>query len=252
MITFCSSCHHLQTTNTQSYITPVYDTFPWFDFTDFDIITEHRFPKGICNGCGMPTGDANSSGHLVLSHFGTCMCSNVETNLSWTCLVSGLLNFEHPSVLLFCPSIADSGYILVYQNHRHLSWYPSYFEKIIAVDLKKYYHIFYSVHLSTSKHSFPLNMILQCSHSTDNIKSIFVLKCPLSSCLLHLSAQVAKTKKWNLRQNAKTKFHFFVCSLCRVLHVAKTKARRGGTKVASWTVDRKTRVRFPALWWQGG
>ena len=33
---------------------------------------------------------------------GTCMCSNVETNLSLTCLVSGLLNFEHPSVLLFC------------------------------------------------------------------------------------------------------------------------------------------------------
>ena len=32
----------------------------------------------------------------------SCMCSNVETNLSWTCLVSGLLNFEHPSVLLFC------------------------------------------------------------------------------------------------------------------------------------------------------
>ena len=30
------------------------------------------------------------------------VCSNVETNLSWTCLVSGLLNFEHPSVLLFC------------------------------------------------------------------------------------------------------------------------------------------------------
>ena len=30
------------------------------------------------------------------------MCSNVETNLSWACLVSGLLNFEHPSVLLFC------------------------------------------------------------------------------------------------------------------------------------------------------
>ena len=30
------------------------------------------------------------------------MCSNVETNLSWTCLVSGLLSFEHPSVLLFC------------------------------------------------------------------------------------------------------------------------------------------------------
>ena len=71
-------------------------------FTDFDVITVHRFPWGICNGCGMPTGDAYSSGHLVLSHFGTCMCSNVETNLSWTCLVSGPLNFENPSVLQFC------------------------------------------------------------------------------------------------------------------------------------------------------
>ena len=50
----------------------------------------------------MPTEDAYSSGHLVLSHLRTCMCSNVETNLSWTCLISGLLNFEHPSVLLFC------------------------------------------------------------------------------------------------------------------------------------------------------
>ena len=52
----------------------------------------------------MPTEDAYSSGHLVLSHFGTCMCSYVETNLSRTCLVSGLLNFEHPSILLFCSS----------------------------------------------------------------------------------------------------------------------------------------------------
>ena len=60
-----------------------------------------RFLKNICNGCGMPTDDAYSSGHLVLSHFGTCKCSNVETNLSWTCLVSGLLSFEHPSVRLF-------------------------------------------------------------------------------------------------------------------------------------------------------
>ena len=63
---------------------------------------QYRFPWGICNGCGVLTGDAYSSRHLVLSHFGTCMCSNVETNLSWTCLVSGLLNFEHHSVLLFC------------------------------------------------------------------------------------------------------------------------------------------------------
>ena len=76
--------------------------FPYLIFTDFDVITEYRFPKGIFNWCGMPTGDAYSSGQLVLSHFGTCICSNVETNLSRTCLVSGPLNFEHPSVLLFC------------------------------------------------------------------------------------------------------------------------------------------------------
>ena len=77
--------------------------------TDLDLITEFeflpnctRFPYNICNGCGMPTDDAYPSGHLVLSHFWTCMCSNVEINLSWTCFVSGLLNFEHPSELLFC------------------------------------------------------------------------------------------------------------------------------------------------------
>ena len=43
--------------------------------------------------CASPE-DAYSSGHLVLSHFGACKCSYVETNLSWTCLVSGLLSFE--------------------------------------------------------------------------------------------------------------------------------------------------------------
>ena len=81
----------------------------FWPFTDLDLITEFdflpncvRFPYNICNGCGMPTEDAYSSGHLVLSHFWTCMCSNVETNLSWTCLASGLFGFEHPSIRLFC------------------------------------------------------------------------------------------------------------------------------------------------------
>ena len=54
--------------------------------------------------CGMPTDGAYFSVHLVLSNFGgTCMCSNVETNLFWTCLDPRLLIFEHPlgtSVLL--------------------------------------------------------------------------------------------------------------------------------------------------------
>ena len=49
----------------------------------------------------MPTEVAYSSGHLVQYRFGTFKCSNFETNLSWTCLLSGLLSFEHQSVLLF-------------------------------------------------------------------------------------------------------------------------------------------------------
>ena len=72
------------------------DTLHWSEITkffdpatDLDLIIEFdflpicsRFPYNICNGCGMPTKDAYSSGHLLLTHFLTCMCSNVETNLS--------------------------------------------------------------------------------------------------------------------------------------------------------------------------
>ena len=64
--------------------------------------THNAFLPGFGMLYRFQTEDAYSSGHLVLTHFGTCMCFNVETNLSRTCLVSGLLSFEHPSVLLFC------------------------------------------------------------------------------------------------------------------------------------------------------
>ena len=75
--------------------------------TDLDLITEFAFflivqgfHRAYATGFvpfrslifDMPTKDAYSSGHLVLSHFGTCLCSNVETNLSWTCLVSRFLS----------------------------------------------------------------------------------------------------------------------------------------------------------------
>ena len=48
---------------------------------------------------------------------GTCMCSNVETDLSWTCLVSGFLSFEHPSVLLFCLFLVSVCVILKLELH---------------------------------------------------------------------------------------------------------------------------------------
>ena len=52
-------------------------------YIKFDILPNcARFPLNICNGFGMTTEDAYSCGHLVLSHFVTCMCSNVETNFS--------------------------------------------------------------------------------------------------------------------------------------------------------------------------
>ena len=63
-----------------SGISPILDPV-----TDLDLINEFdflpncvRFPWNICIGCGMPTDDAYSSGHLVLSHLRTCMCSKVK------------------------------------------------------------------------------------------------------------------------------------------------------------------------------
>ena len=37
--------------------------------------------------------------------FGTCICSNVEAIIYWTCHVYEPFEFRHPSVLLFCPSV---------------------------------------------------------------------------------------------------------------------------------------------------
>ena len=88
------NCSFVKTTDTQSYITPlINDPIP--DLTSYRIwllslisliwlltefnITEYTFPLGICNGCGMQTGYAYSSGHLVLSHFGIFKCFYFET-----------------------------------------------------------------------------------------------------------------------------------------------------------------------------
>ena len=69
------------------YRTGLYYRF-WPYYQIFEVSIEH------CNGCGKPTEDAYSSGHLVLSHFGTCICSNVETILSWTCHIYGPFEFR--------------------------------------------------------------------------------------------------------------------------------------------------------------
>ena len=82
--------------------------------TDLNLITEFDFyliSRGFHRTFATgrhATEDAYSSGNLVLSYFGACKCSNVETNPSWICLVSGLLSFEHPSVLLVCLTMMSS------------------------------------------------------------------------------------------------------------------------------------------------
>ena len=50
-------------------------------FTELELLPNHkRFPKNIFVGCGMQTGDAYSSQHLVSSYFGLAYVVLVETN----------------------------------------------------------------------------------------------------------------------------------------------------------------------------
>ena len=87
-----------------SGITPIFDPITDLDLiTIFDFLPNcERFPLNICKGCDMPKEDAYSSGHLVLSHFGTCKSSHVETNLSWTCLVPDFWVSNIPLYFFFC------------------------------------------------------------------------------------------------------------------------------------------------------
>ena len=56
-------------------------------FSELDRLPNYeRFPKNICNGCGMPTGDTYSSGHPASSHEGLAYVLLVKTTpFSRTC-----------------------------------------------------------------------------------------------------------------------------------------------------------------------
>ena len=67
---------------------------------EFDM-TEYRFPFGICNGYGMLTGDAYSSGHMVPSHLGLAYFPLVKTNpFPELVLFSGLITPNIPRYFL--------------------------------------------------------------------------------------------------------------------------------------------------------
>ena len=86
-----------------SGITPIFDPI-----TDLHLISEFAFSL-IASGFHRTFATVAECQQRTLTPpdtwscptFGTFKCSQVETYISWTCLVSGLFSFEHPSVLLF-------------------------------------------------------------------------------------------------------------------------------------------------------
>ena len=58
------------------------------------------------------TGDAYSSGHLVLSHLGLAFVLMLRPFFPELVMSTDLLSFEHPSVLLFCSVILSSDHDL--------------------------------------------------------------------------------------------------------------------------------------------
>ena len=75
----------------------------------------------ILNGCEMPTEDVYSSGHLVLSHFGTPMCSNVDTIFPKLVLfqdfwVSDIPRYLYFTLFFFCI------FFIIYQSSIIFVW----------------------------------------------------------------------------------------------------------------------------------
>ena len=92
-----------------------YYTNSW-PFTELDLITElpfYQIAKDFhSNECGIPTED----GRLVLRTpdsvpFGICICFNVKTSLSWTCLVSESISLL--TAIHFYQCIAQSKFMFV-------------------------------------------------------------------------------------------------------------------------------------------
>ena len=96
-----------------------------------------------CNGCGKPTEDAYSSGHLVLSHLGLAFILMLRPFFPEFVMSTDLLSFEHPSVLLFCFALTLSNlwcynwyYIKSKINKNYKNWlwagFVYFFAKINA------------------------------------------------------------------------------------------------------------------------
>ena len=70
-------------------------------FTEIYITDFERFQQNICNGCGMPTGDAYSSGHLIPSLWDLHMFYLLRPILFRTChYFTGLCSSNIPRYFL--------------------------------------------------------------------------------------------------------------------------------------------------------
>ena len=108
--------------NTTFWMMTIYsDTLYWSGFTQFFTLlliwillhvpnlTFNLIARGFNRT--FETGLACRQRTLTPPDTWSCKCSNV---LSWTCLVSGLLSFEHPSVLSFCFVIVETFWSWLY------------------------------------------------------------------------------------------------------------------------------------------
>ena len=98
---------HQQWLPNQSDFPPI--SWPWYRLWPSP---NHEWCQwSICNGCGMPAGNAYPSGHLVPSpHFGTYLCSNCWDQIPRTCHVfTRLFTSNTPWYFLdFACSISES------------------------------------------------------------------------------------------------------------------------------------------------
>ena len=70
-------------------------------FTEIYLTDLERFQQNVCNGCGMPTGDADSSGHLVPSLWDLHMFYLLRPILFRTCrYFTGLCSSNIPRYFL--------------------------------------------------------------------------------------------------------------------------------------------------------
>ena len=83
-------------------IIPICDNITELDiFTESDILPDIGFPRASAMGVACRQGTLTPPDTWSCPILGLASVLMLRLNLSWTCLVSGLLSFEHPSVLLF-------------------------------------------------------------------------------------------------------------------------------------------------------